>query len=629
MKRRVIYFFSVIAFLFASCEMFQEPVKEYLEYWTNTIQVSTKEIVSPYVKINGIDNVSAVNNNLEFYLYLINPKKYNFEPNFSLECEGESLDNSSFVKIDDEKIKITATLNDSQQGKTISLSGYILPENKEGLSDTQLLDSNPELFYSCSFIQNTAPNSVTNLTESTNKIEGKFYTIFDIPNQSLNKNKDIKYKIQTYKRDSGTQQLTLIDEEIVSSSDNKNTSNNGKFYYYSDKQEENLGYEYSVTVLGKLNLISDKKSTDPGLGNCSVNDPEFSVDNSTEDSEVHSGYDTYTLNTKGADSTNFIINSKTGVSYKIKLDNGAYQNTDSISIPVGRHTVTIVSEKDRCEPNTYEKKLFIQGQLKDPEITYQNGYDDGTESKDGKTYEKMQFSYINYDELKVKFANLNGNGSTMKIEVNNKAPVNIENNSATTLLFDPDEYEDIKITQTKENYKTLVSKKYIKSIIFPVKLTYKDGENILKFYGNVSSSYLRGKIYLFTPTQIIWSGPDSGDDNWNGYNSISTNTWSQIKHHSGDSQFSQIIYSVSEKVYLKFYKIRGHVKGSGNSDHDFEPETLEEEKTLKEIKNFESESSNKPSGFPEKWVFNTKKYVYGNLNIQFCFSLTATDETCE
>lgn len=609
MKRRVICFVSVIAFLFASCEMFQEPVKEYLEYWTSTIQVGTKEIASPYVKINGIDNVSAVNNNLEIYLYLINPKKYNFEPIFSLECEGESLDNSSFVKIDDEKIKITATLNDSQQGKTISLSGYILPENKEGLSDTQLLDSNPELFYSCSFIQNTAPDSVANFTGSTNKIEGKFYTIFDIPNQSLNKNKDIKYKIQTYKRDSGTQQLTLIDEEIVSSNDNKNTSNNGKFYYYSDKQEENLGYEYSVTVLGKLNLISDKKSTDPGLGNCPVNDPEFTVADSLKEITVYEGYETYTISTPCKEKTTFNITAKSDISYQIQLDSGELKNVSSIEIPLGKHTVKVISKKDRCESNTYEKKLFIQGTLKEPEIDFTNQTntgDIGTETNESIDYTKVQFSYLNYDTLNCSINNENGTGTSMNVYLNNT----VSNNS---ISLQPDEFYSIKVVQKKENYKTLETIKNIKPVIKPITLYYyKDNIKVAcdGFRDDSKSFNLNGAVKLFG--EIIW-GWGTKDDK----NEIKDDGVLHSVYENTNRDQHKIFNDINEEAELICDDIRRRNGGSGDDYHFGDPGS--QKKTLVELKNYADSTES-------IWIFDTGTMRVGGRTFRVYLKLKPIEE---
>lgn len=634
MKRRVICFVSVIAFLFASCEMFQEPVKEYLEYWTNTIQVSTKEIASPYVKINGIDNVSAVNNNLEIYLYLINPKGLDFNPFFTLECEGQILNDSSSEKIDSEKIKITATLNDSQQGKTITLSGYVQPENKKDFNDTQLLESNPELFYSCSFIQNTAPDSVANFTESTDKIDDKFYIIFDIPNQNLQKNKDIQYKIQTYERNNLTQQLTLIDEETVSSSNNKNSLSNGKFYYYSTNQKENLGYEYSVTVLGKLNLISDKKSTDPGLGNCPVNDPEFTVADSLKEITVYEGYETYTISTPCKEKTTFNITAKSDISYQIQLDSGELKNTSSIEIPLGKHTVKVISKKDRCETNTYEKKLFIQGTLKEPEIRFTNKTntnDIGTETYNSIDYTKVQFSYLTFDTLNCSISNDNGTETRMDVYLN-------DNLSNSSINLQPDEYYNIKVTQDKEYYKSLVTVKNIKPVIKPITLKYKDGDGNrdkdkyqiqiqCKGFGTDKSFNLRGTISL--DDYEIWAWNNTNES---GYNSVSNGSWSYIKDDRDSINFDKTYYSTDEKIKLKLDNMRRHngdkLKHGGNDWH-FSNVTGENEffRELKEIKKGDPKDEIYGSSKNRQWIFCTDLLTdTDGWTIRAAVYLTAVEE---
>ncbi|MBO4319751.1 MAG: hypothetical protein J5857_04705 [Treponema sp.] len=39
--------------LLISCEFWQQPVREYLEYWTTTCQVGKTEYLTPYTELDG------------------------------------------------------------------------------------------------------------------------------------------------------------------------------------------------------------------------------------------------------------------------------------------------------------------------------------------------------------------------------------------------------------------------------------------------------------------------------------------------------------------------------------------------------------------------------------------------
>lgn len=62
-----------------------------------------------------------------------------------------------------------------------------------GFDESSLRRQDPDLFYSTSFIQNTPPDSVSNLYVPPDTISGKHYVSFDMPDQSKNKNRNSSY----------------------------------------------------------------------------------------------------------------------------------------------------------------------------------------------------------------------------------------------------------------------------------------------------------------------------------------------------------------------------------------------------------------------------------------------------
>ncbi|MBP5437731.1 MAG: hypothetical protein J6Y30_07105 [Treponema sp.] len=110
-------FFCLLSWgLFFSCtDSYNEPVREYCEYWTTTCQVGKLEFSSESVTMGGLPNLSA-RNAIEINLYTINPKgiKLLCKPdssdtngtdgngNFCLESEegGLEVDNYSETQVD-------------------------------------------------------------------------------------------------------------------------------------------------------------------------------------------------------------------------------------------------------------------------------------------------------------------------------------------------------------------------------------------------------------------------------------------------------------------------------------------------------------------------------------------------
>ncbi|MBQ5400418.1 MAG: hypothetical protein IIU15_04265, partial [Treponema sp.] len=172
------FFVLLCSVLFASCN-FDQPVKQWFDYWTSTCQVGKIEYASENTLLNGETNLYA-NDPVEINLYLVNPQKFKLLQNpagqkcFTFKDEDGKIiaaDHEEII-VDPTWIKIRADLPDASEGKKITLSGCLWPENRSGFSEDQLKTQSPQLFYSASFVQNTPPDNVKNMNSSG---EGDFY----------------------------------------------------------------------------------------------------------------------------------------------------------------------------------------------------------------------------------------------------------------------------------------------------------------------------------------------------------------------------------------------------------------------------------------------------------------------
>ncbi len=282
-----ILFYSIL-FLFVSCDtLFNEPVRQYFDYWSTTCQVAKVEFSSAKTTIDGVENLSA-KEQIQIDVFAINPKGFKLLQKteglcFSLQSSGGTLSYSDYseTQVDSAYIKITAKLTDTSEGETITLSGGLYPENRIGWTDDQLRESVPELFTSVSFIQNTPPDNIKNMTVPRGEsavIDGKHYVSFDVPDQDRNRNKDSTYEIKYYLNEGGS--LNYKGSRILTLDDNKNpTPGSSTFFYCFDEQEPLLYYDYTVQVIGPRGLRSEIFSTDSKLGVHQVSEPVVTVNN--------------------------------------------------------------------------------------------------------------------------------------------------------------------------------------------------------------------------------------------------------------------------------------------------------------------------------------------------------------
>ncbi|MBO4319745.1 MAG: hypothetical protein J5857_04675 [Treponema sp.] len=375
MKKLANFLFNFIisAIFFSSCEFWQQPVREYLEYWTTTCQVGRIEYLTPYTELDGSPNLSALNP-VEIDIYLINPKGYPIlckssdtqkcfkftdeskRSNFYTDYSETALDHNT-------TIKIRATLPDDTEGQKITLSGCIWPENRSNdWSETDLKESFPELFYETTFVQNTPPDNVKNvntLERVTFGNTGKHYLTFSIPDQRLKRNSGSRYEIKYWERDERDDSLTYQGSKILSLSDDRDPSTQDVFEYYFDEQEEALYYEYTVQVLGPHGLKSEIFATPKGPGVHQLMEPTLTILNAfngleDEDEfkciEVATNDDVVTFTSAPADPSETLT---------VKVDDEVVTASNYTVSRIGQHTIKSTSSKDGSRPITVIKKIRI------------------------------------------------------------------------------------------------------------------------------------------------------------------------------------------------------------------------------------------------------------------------------
>ena len=373
-----ILFYSILS-LVSCADSYNEPVREYCEYWTTTCQVGKLEFSTEHVSMGGFPNLSA-RNAIEINLYTINPKgiKLLCKPgadgtngtnelgNFRLQNDDGNLevDNYSETLVDPTHIRIRANLRDDSEGQKITLSGCLWPENRAEFAEADLKAQSPELFYSQTFIQNTPPDNVKNMYVSDGLFSSsvkKCYLSFEVPDQSLKRNLDSKYEIGYYLRENDGK-LYFKGSETLTLDQRRNPSGGNVFQYYFDGQEDDLtSYEYTVQVLGPHGRNSEKLSTDPALGVCVLVEPTVTIEQ-TPNGLFDESYECYEVESASDSITFTATPGQEGDTLTVK-DNGAVLTATGGHYSVsgsGRHTIEVVSKRVGARAVTVTKKIRIE-----------------------------------------------------------------------------------------------------------------------------------------------------------------------------------------------------------------------------------------------------------------------------
>jgi len=335
--------------------------------------------------IGGKPNVSACgdsNNDVVIYLKLINPQQHNTlavqNPGdlFSLSSRGQI---KSLIQKDFNTIEIIAALNYADEGKTITLSGCLWPDNRTGYADIEELKrANPELCYSTTFIQNTPPDQVTDLdnqeeSHSYFQQTEKHFVSFTIPDQNKNWNKDAAYEICCYSK-TNNRLIAKIEKPLSElSSYVKGTT----FSYVFDEQEDNLYYNYTVQVKGKNGLKSSIVSTNSALGEKILKPPVIVftsngnpiTPNSQKDNDGFEYLEVESLN----DTVVVTITSEDGTKITGEINNNSIQNAKnsySTDLQPNNNNLEITIKQDGCQNVKVIRKIKVVQQLQEPSFEF-------------------------------------------------------------------------------------------------------------------------------------------------------------------------------------------------------------------------------------------------------------------
>ena len=394
-KSRKIFSVLFCSFLFASCNLsYNEPVKYWFDYWTSTCQVGKIEYASENTLLNGETNLYA-NDPIEINLYTINPQKFALLKKtdngrcFTFKNEdGDILSDYEETMVDPTWIKIRANLPDEWEGKKITLSGCLWPENRSSFSEDQLRSQSPELFYSTTFVQNTPPDDIMNLYVPSEYFPGTtmHYVSFDLPTENPNRNNGSSYEICYYLREDEI--LQKKGSKILHESDNKNTSGSNTFLYYFDEQEPNLNYEYTICITGPHGLKSRLFSTDPGLGVCVITQPTFTFGRNSNGFIDEDGCECIEVENDSDTVSYAVASADLGTTLVVELDSNPAGITGTLGL--GPHTISATAKKDGCRDVTSTKKVRIVRTPKKATITT-------GKATNGKETDSAGYEYIEVD----------------------------------------------------------------------------------------------------------------------------------------------------------------------------------------------------------------------------------------
>lgn len=470
-KFKTLFIVLVTSLFFSSCDNlslpdYNEPVKEYLDYWSSTCQISKAKFISENVTINDIPNLSA-SKPIEIEIFVINPKKYRLlckkdGTNFSLSNDSGTLSYSQYSEVQNgtSTIKIKAALSDESEGQVITLSGGLWPENRLSWSESELKDSFRELFTTVKFIQNTPPDNIKNLRVPENSINNKHYVSFEIPDQSLNRNAGATYEISYYLREADGH-LYYKGTKEVSMNDNRNSSSSDIFFYYFDEQEDYLSYEYAVQVVGPRGLKSELFSTVPGLGVKELCEPEISFTPGLSGNTDNEGYQYIEIPFSENSASYNLISYDTGADISGTVDGVNFNGAHNGSLPLGKHTITAKIRKDNCREITVTKKIKVVKELQKPSVSFFSNYTRIYDSADAEDRNYSTYGCYNID------LTLSGTG-TLEYNVSSdnaadSVTVNVDGSSVTStgnLALGP---HTITLSVSRPDYitKTFTEKVYV------------------------------------------------------------------------------------------------------------------------------------------------------------------------
>ena len=472
--KRALSLFSMMYLLFTvlSCDIsYNEPVKEYLEYWSKAVTIGRYEVASETTVLDGRRNLSAVEP-IKVELLLTNPKSYNIELEnadgayFDIYLNDDSsktnIASSKTATLSSDKTVITLSANipDNTERKNLMIDGFFI-----NYKESEAF----EIPYSYSFKQLSAPDIPKNLKNPKDPDTNGYHTLhFDMPNTSLKRNNDLTYRIDCYSSNNPGEYTFIATADVKADQSKKTGTKSNEFIYYFDEQEPSLQYDYVVTAISPEGVKSKTVSTSESLGLCYVTEPEIifagngELNDLTAEKEGESkAYDvveytgdSFSINVVKTDSTSDL---------DVKV-NGQTVDADTV-LEDGFNTITATASKNRARPVSVTKNIYVTKKLVEPKIT-SNASNEGPYKFQNINYDKMQYSYLKYENYTYSVDNSVNKDSEIKLTINNS-----DADLSGTL---EDGYHTLEMNITKEYCRPLTVKKNYKVGIKRVKAKVKN-----------------------------------------------------------------------------------------------------------------------------------------------------------
>ena len=464
--------------LLLSCDTsFNEPLREYFEYWTENVFVGRYETVSSHRMLGSQVNVSA-RENVRMDLILTNAKNFNLEveengsPYFSVRnSSGNEVASSKSISLSSPQknvISLSMALPDETEKEILSLEGkFYIIKNSERFEQT----------YSFSFRQNTPPDNPRNLRNPEEaEINGYHCLHFDYPDQSLKRHQNLTYNVSCYLFENGA--YTHIGTKSLTSADSKSNSD---FTYYFENQEKSLRYDYVVTAVNPDGLKSETVSTAPNLGINYVTEPEISFsDNGTYNklTAEKDGVSFSVIEYTGSSLSATVKNTSDGADMTVKI-NGESSSTTSV-LDDGFNTIEVTVSKNLCRPITVTKNVYVIKALNEPTVRfYKHDGNDAMEPSEEDPEESGYSDYTCYNMALTQGGTGNanfevtlGSGESLAVEIDDTLAR--ANNGKYTIDLGP---HTLKLTVTKEycTPKVLTKNIYIQGILIEPEVTSSNG----------------------------------------------------------------------------------------------------------------------------------------------------------
>ena len=249
------------------------------------------------------------------------------------------------------------------------------------------------------------------------------------------------------------------------------------------------------------------------------------------------------------------------------------------------------------KPDSVEEQLFVldDGKL-GPIVTYPNGISDGTETKDGLTYNAIKYSFKNADNLRMHIPDAYKENGYVVVKVDGAAPetaeLKVSESETETINILDDGYHTVTVTLSNYMSEPIVIEKRMYVKIKPIRLLYQNLE-----WGQIGAQYVcfanwvTGRVDI--RGQVKVNGTAIFDCTGSNY-TITAEEWYNLDWESTGRKFDKTFTSKSDELALYFNIWR-------NADYGAGAHTIT--RTLEEIKKVTvAKAGSSTSEAVENWV---------------------------